>query len=107
MPGVKRPSTVIVSVPPWPWAEAVTRVTEGHVPDEVFEEARSQFSEEELANLTVKSTRPRTCSTMMPRIRSTVPLRPGRALHRAIGDPQNEPLRVKGHQAFKLQLPFS
>ena len=35
------------------WAEAVTRVTEGHVPDEVFKEARSQFSEEELANLTL------------------------------------------------------
>jgi AhpD family alkylhydroperoxidase len=35
------------------WAEAVTRITEGHVPDEVFKEARSQFSEEELANLTL------------------------------------------------------
>ena len=35
------------------WAEAVTLVNEGHVPDEVFEEARQQFSEEELANLTL------------------------------------------------------
>ena len=35
------------------WAEAVTLVTEGHVPDEVFEQARQQFSEEELANLTL------------------------------------------------------
>jgi AhpD family alkylhydroperoxidase len=35
------------------WAEAVTLVTEGHVPDEVFEEARKQFDEAELANLTV------------------------------------------------------
>jgi AhpD family alkylhydroperoxidase len=35
------------------WAEAVTLVTEGHVPDEVFEEARKQFSEAELANLTL------------------------------------------------------
>ena len=34
------------------WAEAVTRITEGHVPDDVFEEAQSQFSEEELVNLT-------------------------------------------------------
>lgn len=41
------------SVPPWAWAEAVTRVAEGHVPDEVFQEACSQFSEEELANLTL------------------------------------------------------
>jgi AhpD family alkylhydroperoxidase len=35
------------------WAEAVTRVTEGHVPDNVYEQARSQFMEEELVNLTL------------------------------------------------------
>jgi AhpD family alkylhydroperoxidase len=35
------------------WAEAVTLVTEGHVPDQVFEDARKQFSEAELANLTL------------------------------------------------------
>jgi AhpD family alkylhydroperoxidase len=35
------------------WAEAVTVLSEGHVPDEVFEQARAQFSEEELANLTL------------------------------------------------------
>src|SRR5918998_1046256 len=35
------------------WAEAVTLVTEGHVPDEVFEQARAQFGEEELVNLTL------------------------------------------------------
>lgn len=35
------------------WAEAVTLVTEGHVPDEVYEQTRAQFSEEELANLTL------------------------------------------------------
>jgi AhpD family alkylhydroperoxidase len=35
------------------WAEAVTQVTEGHVPDEVYEEARQQFSEEELIDLTL------------------------------------------------------
>ena len=33
------------------WTEAVTRLA-GGVPDEVFEEARAQLSEEELANLT-------------------------------------------------------
>jgi AhpD family alkylhydroperoxidase len=38
------------------WAEAVTRVTEGHVPDAVFEQARAQFSDEELANLTLAVT---------------------------------------------------
>ena len=35
------------------WAEAVTRVTDGHVPDEVFEEARRHFNEDELANFTL------------------------------------------------------
>jgi AhpD family alkylhydroperoxidase len=35
------------------WAEAVTLVTQGQVPDDVYEEARKQFSEEELANLTM------------------------------------------------------
>ena len=35
------------------WAEAVTRVTEGHVPDEVYDEARKQFSEAELIDLTL------------------------------------------------------
>jgi len=35
------------------WTEALTLVTQGHVPDEVYARARAQFSEEELANLTV------------------------------------------------------
>jgi AhpD family alkylhydroperoxidase len=35
------------------WAEAVTLVTDGHVRDEVFEEARSHFKDEELADLTL------------------------------------------------------
>ena len=35
------------------WTEAVTLVTDGHVPDEVYEAARAQFSEEELVNLTM------------------------------------------------------
>ena len=34
------------------WAEAVTLVTKGHVPDEVYEEAKKQFSEQELIDLT-------------------------------------------------------
>lgn len=38
------------------WAEAVTRVTEGHVPDSVYEQARAQFSEQELVNLTLAVT---------------------------------------------------
>jgi AhpD family alkylhydroperoxidase len=35
------------------WTEALTLVTDGHVPDQVYEQARAQFSEEELVNLTM------------------------------------------------------
>jgi AhpD family alkylhydroperoxidase len=35
------------------WTEAVTRVTEGHVPDEVFARVRKHFSEQELVSLTI------------------------------------------------------
>ncbi len=35
------------------WTEAVTRVSETHVPDEVYEKVRKQFSVKELADLTV------------------------------------------------------
>ena len=34
------------------WTEAVTLVSESHVPDDVYDEARRHFSEEELVNLT-------------------------------------------------------
>lgn len=35
------------------WAEAVTNVTEGHVPDEIYQHARQQFSDTELIDLTM------------------------------------------------------
>ena len=35
------------------WTEAVTLVSETHVPDEVFAEARAHFTEAELVNLTM------------------------------------------------------
>jgi AhpD family alkylhydroperoxidase len=35
------------------WTEALTLVTDGHVPDAVYEQARAQFNETELANLTL------------------------------------------------------
>ena len=35
------------------WAEATTNVRDGHVPDQVFDQARAQFSEQELADLTL------------------------------------------------------
>ena len=34
------------------WTEALTRLDQGHVPDEVFETASAEFNELELANLT-------------------------------------------------------
>ncbi len=35
------------------WAEAITLVSVDHVPDEVYEEARKHFNEEELVYLTL------------------------------------------------------
>lgn len=35
------------------WTEALTRITEGHAPDAVFEEVRSQFSEDEVIALSI------------------------------------------------------
>jgi len=35
------------------WTEAVTRVAETHVPDDVYEEVRPHFAEKELADLTL------------------------------------------------------
>ncbi len=35
------------------WTEAVTRISETHVPDEVYEEVKKHFGEKELADLTV------------------------------------------------------
>lgn len=33
------------------WTEAVTRITDGHVPEQVYDMARRQFSEKELVDL--------------------------------------------------------
>jgi AhpD family alkylhydroperoxidase len=35
------------------WTEAVTQITGNHVPDELYEQVRPHFSEEELVNLTL------------------------------------------------------
>jgi len=34
------------------WLEAITLITEGHVPDDVFQEVRRHFSEKEIVDLT-------------------------------------------------------
>lgn len=38
------------------WTEAITRITEGHVPDEAYEAMRPHFGEKELADLTLAIT---------------------------------------------------
>ncbi len=35
------------------WTEAITLITEGHVPNEVYEDARQHFTDDELAKLTL------------------------------------------------------
>ena len=35
------------------WTEALTLITDGHVPDSVFQEVRQHFSEEEVVNLSM------------------------------------------------------
>jgi AhpD family alkylhydroperoxidase len=35
------------------WTEAVTLIADGHVPDDIHEQARAQFSEKELSDLTL------------------------------------------------------
>ncbi len=35
------------------WTEAVTLITEGHVPDAVYDAVRSHFNEKEIVDLTI------------------------------------------------------
>jgi AhpD family alkylhydroperoxidase len=35
------------------WAESLTKIADTHAPDDVYEEARSQFSEKELTDLSI------------------------------------------------------
>ena len=34
------------------WTEAITRIADGHVPDEIYEQVKRQFSEKEIIDLT-------------------------------------------------------
>jgi AhpD family alkylhydroperoxidase len=38
------------------WTEAITRVSETHVPDEIYEVAKKYFSEKEIMDLTIVAT---------------------------------------------------
>ncbi|SKA34807.1 alkylhydroperoxidase AhpD family core domain-containing protein [Enhydrobacter aerosaccus] len=56
------------------WTEAVTLVSQTHVPDEVYEQARSQFSEEELVKLTLLVTTINTWNRLAISFRSIHPV---------------------------------
>jgi alkylhydroperoxidase family enzyme len=53
MPGEKRPFIPKRERAALAWTEAVTLIAGEHVPDEVYEQAREQFTEQELVNLTL------------------------------------------------------
>jgi AhpD family alkylhydroperoxidase len=61
------------------WTEAVTLVSQTHVPDEVYEEARKQFEEAELANLTVAIGAINAWNRMAISFRSIHPTAPAKA----------------------------
>src|SRR6516162_10547789 len=50
-PGTRRRSTARERAA-LAWTEAVTKISDHHVPDEVYDEARHHFSEKELVDLT-------------------------------------------------------
>jgi alkylhydroperoxidase family enzyme len=51
--GEKRPSLPTATARLSQWTEALTLITEGRAPDEVYAEARKEFGEEELVNLSL------------------------------------------------------
>ncbi len=57
------------------WTDAVTRVSESHVPDTVFAQARAQFSEEELVKLTLLVTTINAWNRIAIAFRSVHPVR--------------------------------
>ncbi|HEY6754746.1 MAG TPA: carboxymuconolactone decarboxylase family protein [Pseudolabrys sp.] len=52
------------------WIEAITLVTQGHVPDEAFETVREQFSEKEIVDLTAAAVAINTWNRMRSRFAS-------------------------------------
>lgn len=57
------------------WLEAITLITEGQVPDDVFEEVRSQFSEREIVDLTAQSIEINSWNRAAIAFRATPPLK--------------------------------
>jgi alkylhydroperoxidase family enzyme len=56
------------------WVEALTLVSDGHVPDAVYEEARGQFSEQELVDLTAATVAINVWNRIAIAFRATLPL---------------------------------
>jgi AhpD family alkylhydroperoxidase len=73
------------------WTEAVTLITDGHVPDDVYEEARKQFTEVELVNLTVAITLINAWNRLSISFRSV----PGRYRPARVIGAENEPGRAE------------
>ncbi len=61
------------------WTEAVTLVSQTHVPDTVYQEARAQFSEEELVKLTLLVTMINAWNRIAIGFRAVHPVTPARA----------------------------
>src|SRR5467141_3560109 len=53
MPGVRRPSNTERERAALAWTEALTLVSQTHVPDSDYDEVRKQFSEKEIVDLTL------------------------------------------------------
>jgi hypothetical protein len=86
----------------------VTRITEGRVPDEVYELARSQFNEAELVNLTLATVAINAANRLNIAFR-TVPGSPGavRSDGCRVGDPgaaQSERARTRRKSAAAIRL---
>ena len=68
------------------WTEAVTRITEGHVPDSIYEAVRPHFTDKELADLTFAIA----TINAWNRLAISARMEPGKyqpAAHRAVKEP--------------------
>ena len=53
------------------WTEAITRITDGHVPDHIYEQVKRQFSEKEIIDLTAAAVAINTWNRIAIAFRST------------------------------------
>ena len=61
------------------WVEALTLITEGHVPDAVYQQARKHFSEKELVDLTVAAVAINSWNRLAIAVRATPQLQVAKA----------------------------